>query len=276
MSGASRLGAPGAAAGRGAAGGSREGARGRWGSREARGGAGGPTLARHGTGSPGAEIHRLPPPPRPARPNPAHSFGARSIGPRRDPAWEAPAAADSFATPGSAWGGPGVGGRGCQSEDGARGRGFGRAVSNLGVLRGWGAGLPGGGRLWDSGPLTAVFGSWGGGAGIASDGLRRRGGHLVGTRRSPSEESSQGSPAGRECAGVGVGASGQTSAGRTQSCIPEKYGAIAKTTRILGEKLIKKGGNPLSLFAVEVPGVHELGRGERGGDGPEESPSLGA
>lgn len=35
-------------------------------------------------------------------------------------------------------------------------------MSNLGVLRGWGAGLPGGGRLWDSGPLTAVFGSWGG------------------------------------------------------------------------------------------------------------------
>lgn len=42
-------------------------------------------------------------------------------------------------------------------------------MSNLGVLRGWGAG-----RLWDSGPLTAVFGSWGGGGGsraMASGGV---------------------------------------------------------------------------------------------------------
>lgn len=91
----------------------------------------------HGTGSPGAETP--PPPPQ----DPAHSVGARGIGPGGPGlprSGEAPAA-DSFAAPGSS--------RECQSEYGARGGGFGRAVSNLGVLRGWGAGLPGGGRLWD-------------------------------------------------------------------------------------------------------------------------------
>lgn len=95
----------------------------------------------HGTGSPGAET---PPPPPPQ--DPAHSVGARGIGPGGPGlprSGEAPAA-DSFAAPGSS--------RECQSEYEARGGGFGRAVRNLGVLRGWGAGLPGGGRLWDGGP----------------------------------------------------------------------------------------------------------------------------
>lgn len=92
-------------------------------------------------------------------------------------------------------------------------------------------------------------------------GLRRRGATSLGTRRSPSAESAEGLLLDRSALALGSEPR-ETSAGETPSCIPKKYSAILRKTRILGEKLIKEGGNTLSL-SVGVRGVHELGRGWR-------------
>lgn len=121
----------------------------------------------------------------------------------------------------------------------------GRALSNLGVLRGWGAGLPEGRTSLGQRTLTTVWVL----EEISSVGPLEAWGHLVGTRRSPSEESAKDLLLDcMWCAGFGVGAHQQ--GGLTQSCIPKKYSAkyILRKTRILGEKLIKEDGNTLVSF----------------------------